>query len=231
MKTPRLKLWPLMAVTLALVALPLVGGCKAFGTDTSAPSAVEHAIFTTVTNFVNVPVQVQVTNFVTKEIVLNQTNTIGQILTVTNEVQTPVYSVVTVTNVIPQYQNTVSDQTKAGVSGFATVLNYFVPGSAGIATTGILAILGAWAQLRSGKRQDTSIALAQEAETIREFIKTLPNGTKYDQAITTFMQAHQLESGVADQVLSLLDKEVSNPDAKAAIEEIQGTLKAATATT
>jgi hypothetical protein len=227
MKTePRIKLWTLTAVSMTAAVAMLLTGCKLFGADPAAPNAVEKVLFTTKTNFVEVPVQVSVTNYVNKELVFNQTNTVGQIVTVTNEVQTPVYSVVTVTNIIPQYQNTVSPSTTASVTGASGILNYFFPGSGPIVSAGILALLGGWAQLRSSKRQDTSAALAQEAETILEFIKTLPNGAAYKQAITTFMQAHQLDAGVADQVLGLLDNEVSNPDAKAAVEEIRGTLSA-----
>lgn len=225
----RIKLWPFTAMLLAIADAPLLGGCSVLGTDTSAPNAIEHKLFTTVTNYVEVPVQKSVTNYVAKEVTVYQTNTVGQIMTVTNVVSTPVYSVVTVTNLVPQYENTVKTGTADTVKAGGGILNTFFPGVGSMASSGVLALLALWAQMRSGKRQDTSAALVQEVETMREFIKTLPSGTKYDAAITAFLQQHQLEAGVATQVLGLLDNQVSNPDAKAAIEQIQGTLKAVAA--
>jgi len=226
MKNRRMKLWPLAAVTMALLALATFTGCKEFGADTSAPNVVEQKLFTTVTNFVAVPVQTTNTTFATNVVTEFQTNTVGQIVTVTNEVVQPKYNLVWVTNEVPQYQNTVSANTANIVATGGGVLNTFFPGVGGIAGTGIMALLALWAQLRSGKRQVTAATLAQEVETMREFIKTLPSGTKYDTAITAFLQQHQLEAGVAGQVLGLLENQVSNPDAKAAIEEIKGTLTA-----
>lgn len=223
----RIKLWPLAAFTMALLALASFTGCKQFGADTSAPNVVEQKLFTTVTNFVAVPVQVPVTNIVTKEVTLYQTNTVGQIVTVTNEVQQPVYSVVWKTNEVPQYENTVSDNTKATVSAGGSILNTFFPGVGGMASTGIMALLAFWAQLRSGKRKQTASSLAQEMETALEFIQSLPNGAAYKQAITNFLQAHQMEAGVSEQVLGLLENQVSNPDARAAVDEIKNSIAAA----
>lgn len=225
-----IKLWPFAAGAMTVLVLLLFTGCNLIGADTTAPSAVERQLFVTKTNFVDVPVQVQVTNYVTKEVVLNQTNTVGQIVTVTNVVEQPVYSIQTVTNHIPQYENTVSDRTKASVTSAGGILNYFFPGMGGMISSGALALLGAWAHLRSGKRQQTAVALSQEVESIREFIKTLPSGAKYDTAITSFLQSHQMETGVSQQVLNLLENEIDYPQAKAAIEEIKGTLNAANST-
>lgn len=221
-----IKLWPIAALSMALLAVAASGPCSTIGADTSAPNAVEQKLFTTVTNFVAVPVQTTNTTFTTNVVTQFQTNTVGQIVTVTNEVVQPKYNLVWVTNEVPQYENTVSASTKATVRGGGGILNTFFPGVGSMASSGVLAVLAIWAQLRSGKRQVTAATLAQEVETMREFIKTLPSGTKYDQAITTFLQGHQLEAGVADQVLGLLENQVSNPDARAAIEEIKGTLTA-----
>lgn len=215
------------SLAIAAFAATLVSsGCKLLGADTAPPNAVEQKLFTTVTNYVPAVVQQTNTTYSTNLVTQYQTNTVGQVVTVTNTVVEPKYNLITVTNQIPQYQNTVSESTKSAVSAAGGVVNTFFPGIGGIASTGVMALLALWAQMRSGKRQQTSAALAQEVETMREFIKTLPSGTKYDQAITAFLQSHQLESGVADQVLSLLKNEVSNADAKAAIGEVQNTLKA-----
>ncbi len=224
---PRIKLWPFVAIAIGAAALLCVTGCKYLGADTTAPNAVERQLFNTVTNYVDVPVVKSLTNYVTKEVTLFATNTIGQIVTVTNEVQTPVYTTVTVTNTIPQYENSVNERAKAGARGAAGILNYFFPGSGPMAATGLLAVLAAWAQARSGKRQQTAAALAQQMETVLEFIKTLPNGAAYKEAITGFLKSHQMESGVAEQVLNLIEDKVSNADARAAMEEIKAALTAA----
>ena len=91
-------------------------------------------------------------------------------------------------------------------------------------TMGLLALLGAWGHLRSYKAGNTASAIAQEVETLREFIQALPNGTKYDTAITSWLQNHQMETGVAQQVVGILANSVSNPDAKVAANEIANTL-------
>lgn len=223
----RIKLWPFAAALMAALALACVTGCKYVGADTSAPNAVERQLFTTVTNYVDVPVQVPVTNIVVKEVTVFQTNTVGQIVTMTNQISQPVYSVVWETNHVPQYENAVSDHMKSTVTGLSGVLNYFFPGVGPIAGSGVLALLAAWAQLRSGKRQQTASALTQQMETVLEFIKTLPNGAAYKQAITNFLQQHQMEAGVANQVLKLIENQVSNPDARAAVDEIKNSIAAA----
>lgn len=205
-----------------------ITGCKLVGTDPSAPNGFERLVFTTVTNYIAVPMQVTQTNIVTHEQVVYATNTVGQIVTVTNVFFMPEYRVVTITNIIPQYENKVNGGTTATIQAAGTAINTFLPGVGGIASSGLLALLGLWAQLRSSKRGQTNSTLAQEIETIREFIKSLPSGAKYDQAITAFLQTHQLESGVAQQVLGILQNQVDNQEAKTALQEIQNTLKVAT---
>lgn len=227
----RIKLWPFAVLAMALLLIPIGGGCSVLGTDTSAPNVVEQKLFTTVTNFVEVPVTKTLTNYVTQDVVVYTTNTVGQIVTVTNTVTQPIYSTVTVTNVIPQYQNAVSDNTKATVTAGGGILNTFFPGVGSMVSSGVMALLALWAQLRSGKRQQTAAALTQQMETVLEFIKSLPNGTAYKEAITNFLQAHQMEAGVATQVLNLLENQVSNSDAKAAVEEIKNTIAAAQSVT
>jgi hypothetical protein len=132
-----------------------------------------------------------------------------------------------VTNDQLSYVLTTKPATAAAVNTAGTVANTFLPGVGSLASMGILALLGLWAQLRGQKSSNTADAIAQEVETIREFIKTLPNGTKYDTAITSWLQTHQVETGTANQVLSILENTVSNPDALAAVTEIKNTLTAA----
>lgn len=93
-------------------------------------------------------------------------------------------------------------------------------GVGGIVTTGIGALLALWAQMRSSRRYTTAATLAQTIETLRVFMRSLPNGTAYDTAFVQWMQSQQMNAGVVQQVVDLLQREVSNPDAKEAAREV-----------
>jgi hypothetical protein len=67
--------------------------------------------------------------------------------------------------------------------------------------------------------------LAQNIESIREFVKTLPDGDKYDQAIVEFIQDNQREAGTLDAVVRLLERHVSHPQAVASVAEIKALLE------
>lgn len=105
-------------------------------------------------------------------------------------------------------------------STFGTILNYVIPGSKGIATLGATLVLGLLGHLRSYKRGQTNNAMGQEVETMLEFLNALPNGSSYYNAIVSFLQSHQAEAGVTQEVLALLRDKISNPDAKIAAQEI-----------
>lgn len=218
-----------MAVGIA--SLIFITGCgslaKEFGATPAAPDAVEKILYNTVTNYIDVPVEVTNVTTLTNIAVVTVTNAIGQVVTITNNVLNITTSVQTVTNVIPTYQLTESSMAAAGVSGVTTVGNMLSPGVgtlAGIAATGLL---GLWGWLRSGKQGTTNNVIAQEVETLREFIQALPNGTKYDAAITAWLQTHQVQTGVATQVLGLLENSVDNPAAKQAAGDIITAIQAA----
>jgi hypothetical protein len=110
---------------------------------------------------------------------------------------------------------------KGDIQAGGSILSTFMPGIGGMVSSGLMALLALWAYLRSSKLGNTSTALAQEIETLREFILSLPKGANYDQAITAWLQGHQAEAGVAQEVLGLLQSEVSNPDAQVAAKELQ----------
>lgn len=217
---------------LALIVLCLAA-CSLVGTNPSAPTGVERAVFTTVTNYVpqtNLVTEV-VPVYKTNEVTVTHTNEVAgeppQIVTLTNFVtvvtqQTNVTAVVTN---VPAYTQTVSPQTQATVQAGGSLVNMFVPGVGGLVSSGILGLLSLWGYLRSSKLKDTSSALAQEIETIRTFIQQLPNGQAYDGALVNFMQAHQAEAGVVTQVLQLLKTEVSNPSAQTAAQEVMRTIQ------
>lgn len=196
------------------------------GKSPSPPSKVEQGLYTVTTNVYNVTnvVAVPVTNTVTQ--VVTQTNAVGVPVFQTNVVTT--LATVYTTNVVQKqdYNLSTSPQTTQLVQGVAGAVNTFAPGMGTIAGYALLALIGGWGYLRGSKRQDTSIALSQEIEALREFIKSLPQGAKFDEAITAWLQQHQVDAGVTDQVLALLKSEVSNPDAQAALKEIQTALTA-----
>jgi hypothetical protein len=215
--------------SIALLACILTG-CSLFGANPAAPTALEKTIFTTVTNY-----QVVVQNI---GVPVYQTNTIYQTFTVTNQVGQLVPMFVTNTLVQTAWQTnqvlatnqtyslSTSPTTVSAVQGGAAVINAFAPGIGTIASGIILALFGGWSYLRGNKQVSTSAALAQEVETLRTLLQSLPNGTKYDTVITSWLQSHQVEAGVATQVLTLLENNVSSPDAKAAVQGILDTYNA-----
>ena len=95
-----------------------------------------------------------------------------------------------------------------------------IPGYGGLAGTALGALAAVWGWVRSSKNGTTAVTLAQSVEAMREFVKALPNGATYDSALTTWLQSHQNDTGTVNQVLSLLENDVSNPDAKAAAQQV-----------
>lgn len=203
------------------------GGCSMFGANPKSPSKVESQLYNTVTNYV--PQIVTKTNYVNVEIpmVFARTNEMNVISWLTNTVVETRTNTVTETNQVPAYTLTASDNAKVLASGIGAGANAILPGSGDMITMGILALLGIWGHARSYKKGTVNDTLAQEVESIREFIKTLPSGTNYDNAITSWLQSHQVESGVAQQVLNVLANSVSNPEAVAAAKEISATIAVA----
>jgi len=233
MKTKYLKLAILPFILAATVLLP--AGCS-----TAPPTKVEQGLFDILTN------QVVITK--TNEVVVPvyQTNVITELVTRTNIVNgEPVVNTVTVTNehrivtwqtnMVTQavtneaYAYTPGPGAKEITDTAASVGNLF--GVGGIVGTGLTFLWGLWASLRSNKRYLTAANTVQVVETLREFIKTLPNGEAYDTALTQWMQVHQAEAGVTQQVIDLLAKEMNNPDAKVAAEQIKAVIQSLSSAT
>ena len=208
------KFTSLIGIAAFAVATLTFAGCQStsaqIGATPSAPTKVEQFLFDTETNFTP-----KVTVVST---VQTLTNSAGIAETSTNTALE--------TNLVPVYTQTVKPATTATVEAAGAALNVVMPGVGSMVSMGVLAVLGLWAHLRSRKNGDTSAVLAQQVETMRTFIQTLPNGTRYDTAITAWLQSHQLETGTASTVLKLLETKVSNPDAQAAVKEIAATIDA-----
>lgn len=212
-----------LACTLAAAVIAFAG-CGTFGSNPSPPSKLESGIFNVTTNYV--PVVVPVTSYRTNVVEVTQTvtNTAGGSVTLTNWTTNVVTSVVTQTNLQPQYNYTpgAGAQTATGVvTGIGNIFG--VGGMAGTALGGLLSI---WGWLRSTKNYATAANTAQVVETLRQFIQSLPNGSAYDTALTNFMTQHQSEAGVLANVTQILANDVSNPDAKFAAQSVIASLQA-----
>ena len=208
-----------IAVMVSAIALMAVAGCAAFA-DTRNPNIVERTIYDVHTNYIDVAVLH--TNVVTQVNTVTVTNEQNNIVTTTNTVV--MTNIVSSTDQVPVYGLTTKTATASTVSAIGAGINIVAPGVGSCVSLGLMALLTLFAHLRGLKHAATSSTLAQEVETMREFIQSLPNGTKYDTAITGWLQAHQLETGVATQVLGIVGNVVDNPAAKVAAQEISATL-------
>lgn len=185
-----------MKKLLAIASLvAIVSGCSLVGRNPSPPSKFEQGVFTVQTNYVPVVVPV--------------TNSTGQVALTTNQ--------------MPQYTYAQGPGAQVAKDTVGAIGNLF--GVGGLASTALGGLLSIWGWLRSSKNYQTAANTAQVVETLRQFIKGLPNGQAYDTALVQFMTQHQSEAGVLAQVTQILANEVNNPDAKVAAEQVIATLR------
>lgn len=216
-----MKIIPSAALSLALV---LIAGCSLFGTNPKGPTKIERGLFDVVTNIVVVTnaVPVPVPVYVTNQVL--QTNIVaGAPVVASNAVVVIdhyVTNTVMVTSNVEALTLTTSDKTKQGINTIGTALNTFLPGVGTAVSLGLAGLAGLWGYLRSSKLVNTAGALAQEIETIRQFVRALPNGAQYDTTLVNFLQQHQNETNSIKTVLDLLANSVSNSDAKVAANQI-----------
>src|SRR5215813_3591523 len=67
-------------------------------------------------------------------------------------------------------------------------------GVGGLVGTAIGGLGSLWGWFRSSKWKGTGASLAQSIETMREFVKQLPNGAVYDDALTSWLMQHQQDT-------------------------------------
>lgn len=214
----------ILKISIGAVLAIAIAGCAWFGKDPKPPTVFEQTIYDIATNLVpKVAFQTQ-TVLVPIEVLVYKTNEVGVIVQHTNVVTIPTYELVTVTNQVEAYTLTPKQSSKDDAAALGGISNMVVPGSGGLITGIGLALLAAWGRIRSSK--NTGAVLAQNIEGIREFVKSLPDGAKYDSAIVDFLQSHQLEQDVALQVIELLKRRVSNKEALNAAEEIKNGVEA-----
>lgn len=208
-----------------LLTVAVVAGCKAIGDNPTPPTALESKLFDIVTN--QVPQIVTKTNTVNVTNVVELPSTNGAVIQQTNIVTQT--NVVTQTNQVSEYQYTPKPVINGTIQSVGAASGPFTAGWGTIIAGGLSLLYGAWAHLRSTKTGNTALVLTQQIEAIRDFILTLPNGTKIDTAVTQFMQQHQTEAGVAQEVLKLIKDNTSDPTAVGLAAQLQAAINDLTA--
>lgn len=187
---------PLIILSLILAASFLMVGCAAFKNG-SPPTKAEQALFNVTTNYT--PTLVTVTN------------------PPAAPGQPPTVSIVT--SNIPSYNYAIGPGVQAA-QGTASL----IPGYGSLAGMAIGAVAAIWGWIRSTKNGTTAATLAQSIEAMREFIKQLPNGANMDLVLTNWLQQHQADTNTLNNVLTLLENDVSNPDAVIVAQQLQATI-------
>jgi hypothetical protein len=224
----------LVMIVMSATALLATTGCASGGlfSGTQAPTETERALYDVETNYVTkvetVTNTVATTNVVTMEetntVTVNNTNTLINIVPVQVTNVTTQVNVITTTNQQPVYQLNANGNAATVEQSTAAIGNSIAPGAGTLAGLGLSALIGFWGWLRSyktGSQQTVAAnALSQEVETLLEFVQALPNGAAYTTQIQAWLQQHQVQTGAASTILNILENEVSNPDAKAAVASI-----------
>lgn len=218
--TKKLSLSLGVAFCAALIALV---GCSTFGRNPSPPTKAESLVFQTQTNYVPVVVPAYVTNQV--NVISYQTNIQGVVVTQYQTNIVPV-TVPATTNLQAQYTETIKPSVQQGAQAAGGILNTFFPGIGSIAVNALLALLGGYGYFRSAKNANTAGVLAQNVEVARQLLQSLPNGAALDNAFVAFIQNHQAEENVIQQVIALIASKVSNADAQVAAQQIQQAIQA-----
>ncbi len=215
-----------IAISLAII-VAAVTGCQLLGDKPSPPSQAEAKAFDITTNFV--PQIVTKTNVVTTTNIVNVPSPFPFPVYSTNTVTS--LNVVTVTNQVEEYQYKPKPAVVETTTQLGTAVAPFTAGWGSIISGALVGLYGLWAHLRSTKKGDTALALTQEIEAVRDFILTLPQGSKIDSAVTQFMQQHQTESGVAQEVLNLIKGNTSDPTVVGVAAQLQAAINELTSPT
>lgn len=195
MKTP-------IKISLAIVALTgLLAGCSLLSSSgpQKPPSALESVLFDTSTNFVpviftNVTPGQTITNPATGALVTNAPTTN---LVATNQAQ------------ITFTPNATAQIVQAVGGGIGNLF-----GVGGLVTTGLSGLFAWYANLRSRKSSATAATLAQAVETARQIFQATPQGERLDSAFVNWMQQHQTDAGVIQNVAQILDGYVNTSAAQ-----------------
>jgi hypothetical protein len=206
------------------VVLLAAAGCKLFGANPAPPSKTEAKFFDIETNVI--PQIVTRTNTITTTNIVNVPSPTGVPMFQTNFVTAT--NIVTQTNQVEEYTYTPKSATVGAIQTVGQATAPFTAGWGTIISSALVGLYGLWAHLRSTKKGDTAAALTQEIEAVRDFILTLPQGTQIDTAVTKFMQQHQMEAGVAQEVLGLIKGNTSDPTVVGVAAQLQAAINALT---
>lgn len=204
------------------VCLSLSLGLLIFGCASKPPSAWEQHWFNITTNYVpQVSVQtnvIPVTIIQTNIVVVTNAQSVVEYRTNVVPILSYQTNAVTVTNLAEQYSYKPGAPAQEVQGVGAAIGNLF--GLGGVVSTALAGLFSLYGYVRSTKNHAAATNLAQTVETMREFVKSLPNGAQYDQVLVNWMQTHQAEQNVIQDVVRIVSREVSNPDAQAASQQI-----------
>lgn len=216
---------------IAFSSLLLVGASLILFSCSTAPTKFEQSLFDIATN--QVPRIVIVTNVVpvyaTNPVTVYQTNlTVDkqvQIVPVTNLTTVVTYqtNVAVVTNFTPGYTFTPNTNAAQIAQTGGSIAGLFGPWST-LATTLLAGAFAVWGKLRSTAATNsakTAGVLAQVIEVGRQVLQTTPQGQALDAQWKQWMIQHQAQTGVIQQVISIVNNVVDNESAKAAAAELQ----------
>lgn len=228
---PKLAFETKLTITALLLIAAITGPLWIVGCTTHPPTALEQHYFNITTNppVLSVTTNViPVTIYKTNEVTQTVTNLQGVTEFKTNVVVVPQTSYQTnlavVTNT-PETYNFAPGANQQNIKDIGgTIGNLF--GVGGIATTVIGALFSLWGFVRSKKTYATAADLTQIIETVRSFVRQLPNGSAYDSALVNFMVQHQAEAGTVNQISQIVANEVNTSDAQVAAEHIRQGLAA-----
>jgi hypothetical protein len=221
----------LTCAVLGYATASLYTGCS----STKPPSAFEAKFFDVSTN--TRPVVVTVTNVIP----VIETRFAVQTVTITNSVGVPVpvyvtntvtvtnsqAVVATVTNDVPTYSLTPNANAKATAGLAGTLTNLGLPGAGSLTTMAVLGALAAWGGFRTrqyaGKNDalsQTAGVLAQNLQTFQSVVELTPQGKDLAKTAAAYIANHQVQAGVAAQVLDLAAQNVNNEQASLAAQQI-----------
>lgn len=211
--------------------------------NATPPTALERQLFEVITN--TRPVVVTTTNVVT----LYQTNQVVETRTVTNQVGltvpvwitnhvtdvTCVTNVTSATNMVEGYQLAPGKGSGAAAAVGGAVAAPF--GWGGVVCLVLGCVANGWLTWRNkalagNVKTTTAVAetLAQNIQTLRRVIESTAQGQQLGALVKQYMQAHQGQAGVIQEVTEIVKNVVDDKSAQLAADEIQKLMATVTTT-
>jgi hypothetical protein len=112
-----------------------------------------------------------------------------------------------------------------------TITNAILPGAGGLATEAVLGALALVGWFYSAKNKSTAGSLTQVIEVAREVLKKQTNGAQLDAAFVSWIQKHQTDAGVIQNVATLIANNVDSPAAQGVATQLQSLITASNVAT